>query len=99
MQLEATPLVWQFVVSLLITTALGSYARRVRHLPHATTFAWLMLALSYWTFCYVMELLSASLPAKIFWASAKYPGSTAGPALWFVLALELTGHQGWLRAP
>src|SRR4051812_43760687 len=91
--LAYTPYVWQFAASFVVTTALGLYARRLRHVPAATTFAWAMAALSYWTFCYAMELLSATLPGKVFWASAKYPGSTAGPALWLVLSLKLTGRE------
>jgi diguanylate cyclase (GGDEF)-like protein/PAS domain S-box-containing protein len=94
-----TPLIWPFVGSLLVTVALAQYAWKQRHIPAAGTFAWLMVALSYWTLCYLLELTSASLAAKAFWVAAKYPGSTAGPVLFFVLALQLTQHDHWLTRP
>src|SRR5687768_7094059 len=94
--LEYTPFIWAFVVSLVLTTTLGIYAYRQRHLPAASTFAVLMFAMSIWTFCYVMELLTVTLEGKIFWTSAKYFGSTLGPVIWFVLALRLTKNSHWL---
>jgi diguanylate cyclase (GGDEF)-like protein len=94
--LEYTPYIWTFVISLIITTVLGIYAYRHRHLHTASTFALLMFALSVWTFCYVMELSTVTLEGKIFWASAKYFGSTLGPIVWFVLALHLTKNSHWL---
>ncbi len=96
LHLEYTPYIWTFVVSLMITTVLGIYAYRNRHLPAASIFALLMFALSAWTFCYVMELSTVALEGKIFWASAKYFGSTLGPIVWFILALHLTKNSHWL---
>lgn len=97
LQLQFSPYVLPFVLSLGITIGLGIYAARRRHIPAAWTFAWTMLALSYWTFCYSMELLSVTLEAKVFWASAKYPGAVGAPILWLVLALQLTHHADWLK--
>jgi hypothetical protein len=94
-----TPVIWPFLGSLLVTVALSRYAWQRRHIPAAETFAWLMLALFYWTFCYLMELVSPTLDAKAFWVATKYPGSTAGPVLLFVLALQLTRHHHWLTPP
>lgn len=96
MQVAYTPFMWPFVVSLSITAWLGLYAYRQRHLPAAATFALLMFALTLWTVCYLLELLSVTLEAKLFWASAKYIGGTMGPAIFFVLALRLTNHEHWL---
>lgn len=94
-----TPVIWPFLGSLFVTVALARYAWQRRHIPAAETFAWLMLALFYWTSCYLMELVSSTLDAKAFWVAAKYPGSTAGPVLLFVLALQLTRHHHWLTPP
>lgn len=94
--LQYTPYIWPFVGSLAITTSLGLYAYQRRHQHAASIFAALMLALTVWTFCYSMELLSATLDGKIFWAAAKYFGSTTGPVLWFILALRLTRNEHWL---
>src|SRR5215213_2632427 len=85
--MQYTPYIWPFIVSLFATIALGIYAVRHRDIPTVPTFIWLMVALTFWTFCYLMELSSASLAGKTFWLVAKYPGSTTGPVLWFVLSL------------
>ena len=96
LEFEYIPLIWPFVVSLLITTMLGVYAYRRRHVPAVSIFGMLMLALSVWTFCYIMELSSATLQGKVFWDSVKYFGSASAPVLWFVLALHLTKNDHWL---
>jgi hypothetical protein len=88
--MEYTPFIWPFVISLLATTSLGIYAVRHRDIPTVPTFIGLMVALTFWTFCYLMELSSATLAGKSFWLAAKYPGSTASPILWFILSLQLT---------
>src|SRR5262245_57671847 len=98
-QLEYTPYIWPFLISLIITVMLGLYAYRRRHLPAASIFAVVMFALTVWTFCYVMELSSVTLEGKVFWASAKYFGSSAAPIAWFVLALHMTRNARWLTPP
>lgn len=97
LQLEFTPYLFPFLLSLCITIGLGLYAARRRRIPANATFAWTMLALSYWTFCYIMELSSVTAGSKLFWASAKYPGAVAAPILWFILAVQLTAHSSWLK--
>lgn len=95
-QLAYTPYIWPFACSLLISIALATYAFRGRRTPITNTFGWLMVALSFWTLCYTLELLSVTLEGKIFWAQMKYLGNTSGPVLWFVLVLRLTNHEHWL---
>ncbi len=97
--LAYTPYILPFVLSLVITAALGSYAYRRRHLGAASTFALVMLALCVWTFCYIMELSNTTLSGKMFWASAKYFGAAPGPLLWFLLSLQLTKNERWLTPP
>jgi len=96
MPLRYTPLVWPFVASFLVTLALGVLGYRRRHVAAAPTFALLMASLSVWTLCYAAELVSATLEAKQFWATAKYLGSATAPVIWFVLALRLARHERWL---
>jgi diguanylate cyclase (GGDEF)-like protein/PAS domain S-box-containing protein len=97
--MEYTPFIWPFVISLFATMSLGIYAVRHRDIPTVTTFTWLMVALTFWTFCYLMELSSSSLAGKSFWLAAKYPGSAVSPILWFILSLQLTKHDHWLTKP
>src|SRR5262245_26033614 len=68
---EYTPLIWPFVVSLIITSGLGLYAYRRRHIRAVSIFGLLMVTMSIWTFFYIMGLSSATLQGKIFWDSVK----------------------------
>ena len=92
------PLIWPFLVSLALTSALAVYAAG-RRLRGSLGFALLMAALSVWTFCYVMELSTVSLAGKTFWLRAKYLGSATGPILWLVFSVLVTNRGRWLRRP
>ncbi len=98
-QVGYTPIIWPFVISLLISIFLGIYAFRHRHVPTAKTFAWMMVAMSIWTLSYILDNITITLEGKIFWAKMKYFGSVPGPMLWFVLALQLTKKDHWLKNP
>ncbi|MEM8859672.1 MAG: histidine kinase N-terminal 7TM domain-containing protein [Chloroflexota bacterium] len=93
------PTVIPFAFSLIISICLAIFAFRKEQTPIVKTFGWLMVALSVWTFCYGAELITPSLGGKIFWSSMKYFGSTTGPVLWFVLAIQLTRNEHWLTWP
>ncbi|WP_269532070.1 diguanylate cyclase [Chitinimonas sp. BJYL2] len=97
--LAYTPYVLPFLVSLLITVGLGTYSWQRRHRPPNAAFAGVMFALSLWTLCYALELLSTTLEAKVFWAKLKYLGSTTGPVLWFVVGMKLSHNERWLSTP
>lgn len=92
-----TPYIWPFIFSLAVSLWLGWYAFRHRQVSSATTFVWIMAAMSVWTLAYLLELSSSTLADKIFWIKMKYLGSAPGPVLWFVLALQLTHHEHWLQ--
>lgn len=98
MQLEFTPYILPFVVSLVTTIGLALYAMR-HYNPAARVFVLVMTSLSIWTFCYIMELSSVSLQDKIMWVQIKYLGSTPGPILWFVFSLYMTNNQHLLKGP
>ena len=80
-QVGYTPIIWPFVISLVISIFLAVYAFRHRHVPTANTFAWTMVAMSIWTLCYVLDIITVTLEGKIFWAKMKYFGSVPGPML------------------
>jgi len=98
-QVAYTPYIWPFVISLLISIFLGIYAFRHQHVPAVTTFAWAMVAMSIWTLGYMLDVMSVTLEGKIFWAKMKYFGSVPGPMLWFILSLQLTKKDNWLKSP
>lgn len=83
----------------LLNFCLGGYALSRGGESAARTFGWMSLALGLWCLCYSISFMSLSLEAKIFWTSAKYIGASVGPALWVVLALQLTRHSSWLKGP
>ena len=56
-----------------------------------------LLLLGVSSFCYAMELISAELPAKLFWNHAVYLGGVYLSSLMLLLALEFTGRGRWLR--
>jgi signal transduction histidine kinase/DNA-binding NarL/FixJ family response regulator len=95
MQLAYDPIILPFVGSIVTLTVLALYALRRPGAP-AHAFALLMLALAVWTFCYVMELSSVTLEAKILWLKLKYLGSAPGPILWLVFSLYITRRERWL---
>jgi len=88
-----------FLVSIVISGLLGTYALKRPEVPTARVFGWLMLALTLWTLSYVMAFSSTSIETKTSWTQLKYLGATAGPALWFMLAFKLTDHNEWLTRP
>jgi len=70
--------------------------RSGQHTPLNRAGAWLIIAGAVWTMCYAMELGSASLAAKVFWAKAAYVGIVALPVFWLVYTLRYAGHEAWL---
>jgi diguanylate cyclase (GGDEF)-like protein/PAS domain S-box-containing protein len=98
-ELAYTPYVWPIAASAAISAGLGIFAHRRRRVPAARSFVWLMAALTVWSGCYALELVSATLPGKLFWATAKYLGSASAPVLYFALALQLTGGERRLTRP
>ena len=59
----------------------------------AVSFGWLTAAMTAWSLSYTVELLAPTLSGKIFGAKLEYIGITLTPVLWFLFALEYTGHK------
>ena len=55
-----------------------------------------MLAMAEWSFGYALELSSADLPNKLFWAKAQYLGIVIAPLAVLTFALQYTGREKWL---
>jgi PAS domain S-box-containing protein len=94
---------WQFtiyviplIVAVAISAALGYYAWRRRPAPGAAPLAWLMLAVTVYSLGYALELVSADLPSKLFWAKAQSLGIVVIPVAWLAFALQYTGREKWL---
>ena len=77
---QYTPYVLPFMISTSILIYIGIYSFRQRtRVESAGLFSLLIFAISVWTVCYALELISVSLENKIFWAKMKYLGGTSGP--------------------
>jgi PAS domain S-box-containing protein len=83
------------LVVVLVISAL--YVWRSRKVPWAKTGALLVLASAICTLGYMLELASASLPAKILWAKVQYVGIVIVPTGGLAFTLQYTGHQKWLK--
>lgn len=63
--------------------------------PGAGAFVCQLLSVSLWCFAYALELLSTSLPDKLFWAQIAYLGIVPVPVTWFIFVSDFT--RGWGR--
>lgn len=87
------------LVGSLINFGIGGYALSKGYEKTAKTFGWMCLALGFWSLCYAISFMSTDVSDKVFWTSIKYLGATVGPALWAVLAFQLTRQSRWLNGP
>src|SRR3954452_18014535 len=81
----------------IAATVLGVYAPRHRALRGALPFIVLCVAAGLWSFAYALEIASADLPQKVFWAKIEYVGIALGPLCWLAFALHHTRRDKWLR--
>ncbi|MEW5958806.1 MAG: histidine kinase N-terminal 7TM domain-containing protein [Chloroflexota bacterium] len=90
----------QYILPLLlaavISATLSLYAWQRRTTPGASAFLALMLGVVVYALGYALELGSAQLAAKIFWAKVEYLGIVTLPLAWLAFALQYTGRSHWL---
>jgi hypothetical protein len=96
MDWQYTPYTLPLAVGAWISLALALYAWRRRTVPGADTFIVLALAVGGWCLGYSLEILSADLAAKIFWARVQYFGIAALPVAWLTFALQYSRRDSWL---
>jgi signal transduction histidine kinase/PAS domain-containing protein len=96
---------WQYnayafplIVAALISATLAFYVWGRRHTPGAVPFIYLLVAVTEWSLAYALELGTAGLAAKLFWAKVQYLGIVTLPAAWLAFALRYTGRDR-LRSP
>ncbi|MEZ0396087.1 MAG: histidine kinase N-terminal 7TM domain-containing protein [Anaerolineales bacterium] len=65
--------------------------------PGAVWLAWLMAAITVWSFGYALELAIGDLRIQILMAKIEYFGITTTPVLWFFFALSYCGYNDILR--
>lgn len=82
--------------SALLSGSLAVYAWRRRVKPGAGIFFFLMLGTTIAVFAYGMELLSATLGAKLIWVKIRYAGTALIYPMYLLLALWYTNKKKWL---
>ena len=96
MDWQYTPYVFPLLVVTAVSTGLAFYAWKRRPAVGVVPFVWLMLAVAEWSLVYALRLVSADLPAKLFWAKVRYLGILAVPTAWFIFVLQITDREKWL---
>ena len=92
MQLHYNIILLPHVLSVALLMWLLALTWTRRREPLAPWLAAVLVALLLWTVGYALELASASLAAKLFWANLQFVGLLAMPVLW----LGVTQHAlGW----
>lgn len=84
---------WLLFASTLVTLTLSISAARQSRNPVAYWFSWLMLAVSFYSFGYGMELASATLIFVKSWLRVQYLGIAFIPALIMATALSYRQHR------
>lgn len=79
------------------TASLAVYVASKKRSAQARALTVLIGAVALWSFAYALELGSAALSVKLFWAKLKYFGIVTVPPAWLVLALHYTGRGHWVR--
>jgi PAS domain S-box-containing protein len=95
MLLQYNPYMIPLAVGATVSAACAFYAWRQRHVSGvigAMTSALLLLAVAEWSLCYTLEIGSADLATKFFWAKMKYFGVVAVPVAWLCFAAQYTGR-------
>lgn len=94
---------WQYnqygllsLVAAVISLTLVVYIWQRRTAPGAMAFFAMMLAVAVWSLGSFMELGSAGLSTKVFWAKFQQVGIAVLPPVWLAFALQYTGRGKWL---
>ncbi len=80
-------------LSAMITGGLASYAWRRRDEPGVLPFVGLMLAMTVWTVCYAIGLVTFDPQGRLFWESMQWIGISFVPVFWLLFATAYTGHD------
>jgi diguanylate cyclase (GGDEF)-like protein/PAS domain S-box-containing protein len=91
------PVALTLLIPGLISAALAFYTLKMRPVEGSRPFAFLMLAVSIWSFAYGAELTCLNLEGMMFFVEFEYLGIAAIPVLLLILMLEYTGRGDWVR--
>lgn len=98
-----TPFMWPLLLSGSLAAWLAWRIWRQRHALLNRIFACLMLAVAFWSLSYMLSILAADPPTKLFWTKATYLGIVPIGPLWFIFAAHYVQRtwllqKWWVRA-
>jgi PAS domain S-box-containing protein len=85
-----------YIISAFFTGLFGIFAWRHRPTPGAASFAFMMLAIVYWTLMGIPEASVVETWAKIFWTKLEYPGIASAGLLWLIFSARFSRYDAWL---
>lgn len=84
------------LISAVFCLMLAVYAWSRRAHPATAYFALAMALATVWTVGFVLEILSTTLSAKLFWANVQFFGIAPLPVAWLAMTLHYTdAHRRW----
>jgi PAS domain S-box-containing protein len=83
----------------LVSAAVGAYVWKRRKTTQVRAFPLLMVALSWWSLTYGMEVGSTDLNSIWFWVRIEYLGIAASPVLLLLFSVQYSGKGHWLSLP
>ncbi len=82
--------------SALISFILAIYSWRRRQTSGAKPYTLMMLALTWWSISYLIQIFSPDLATQYFWNKMTYFGIVTTPIFWFLFSLEYTERKSWI---
>jgi PAS domain S-box-containing protein len=96
MHWQFTPYVFPVAASAVVSAVVALAIWQRRPAPGSIPFSLLMLAVAEYSLAYALELVSADLPAALFWDNMTWLGAAVAPTLWLAFVLQYTGRAQWL---
>ncbi|PWH17494.1 MAG: hypothetical protein DDG60_01920 [Anaerolineae bacterium] len=81
------------LASALFTGVMALFCYRRRQVIGASTLMWIMIALTWWSLAYAMQILRSSLAWHTVWASVQYLSIATLPVLWLLFAIQYSRQE------
>ncbi len=91
------PLSIVFCLAAIAAGGISLVAWHRREAPAGRPLSLLSASLAWWALCNALDFASTTLEGHIFWSQVSYVGIQAAPVLFFLFALEYSGHGRWLN--
>ncbi|MFQ6007179.1 MAG: histidine kinase N-terminal 7TM domain-containing protein, partial [Woeseia sp.] len=96
MMWEYTDYVWPFLISVLVSIALGLYTWQRRDVRACLPLIVLIAMAGYWSLASGLHALAVGLGPKVLLSDLHYPAIVTLPVAWFAFALAYTGRRNTL---